>query len=183
MSGLILPYRGKRPVIAADAFVAPTATVIGDTVIGAETGVWFGCVLRGDSNYIRVGARTNIQDGTVVHVDSTSYPAVIGDDVTIGHMALIHACTLEDRSFVGMYATVMDGAVVETGGMVAAGSLVTPGKRVRTGELWAGSPAKKWRDLTDAERATLTDAAAHYVELARDYLRDPEIASDTSGRR
>ena len=146
---IIMDYGGKSPDIAADAFIAPNAAVIGDVVIGAHT---------------------NIQDGTVIHVDSASLPAIIGDHVTVGHMALIHACTLESGSFVGMAATVMDGAVVETGAMVAAGALVTPGKRVPVGELWAGSPARKWRDLTDHERATLTDAAGHYVELARGYL-------------
>ncbi len=170
MSGLIIAYGGKRPEIADDAFIAPNAAVIGDVVIGAQSSIWFACTVRGDGNFIRIGARTNIQDGTVIHVDSASLPTIIGDDVTIGHMALIHACTLESGSFVGMAATVMDGAVVESGAMVAAGALVTPGKRVAAGELWAGSPAKKWRDLTDLERATLTDAAAHYVELARGYL-------------
>lgn len=170
MSGIVIPYGGKHPDIAADAFIAANAAVIGDAVIGAQSSIWFGCTVRADGNYIRIGARTNIQDGTVIHVDSTSYPTIIGDDVTVGHMALIHACTLEDGSFVGMAATVMDGVVVETGAMVAAGSLVTPGKRVPAGELWAGSPAKKWRSLTDHERAHLTDAAAHYVELSRGYL-------------
>ena len=165
-----MPYGGKTPEIAADAFIAPTAAVIGDAAVGAQSSIWFGCTVRADGNFIRIGARTNIQDGTVIHVDSDSLPAIIGDDVTVGHMALIHACTLESGSFVGMAATVMDGAVVETGAMVAAGALVTPGKRVAAGELWAGSPAKKWRDLTDRERATLTDAAGHYVELAKEYL-------------
>ena len=167
---IIMDYGGKSPDIAADAFIAPNAAVIGDVVIGAQSSIWFACTVRGDGNFIRIGARTNIQDGTVIHVDSASLPTIIGDDVTVGHMALIHACTLENGSFVGMAATVMDGAVVETGAMVAAGALVTPGKRIPAGELWAGSPARKWRDLTDHERATLTDAAAHYVELARGYL-------------
>ena len=170
MSGIILAYGGKRPKIAADAFIAPNAAVIGDAVIGAQSSIWFACAVRGDGNFIRIGARTNIQDGTVIHVDSASLPTIIGDDVTVGHMALIHACTLESGSFVGMAATVMDGAVVETGAMVAAGALVTPGKRVAAGELWEGRKERKWRDLTDHERETLTDAAAHYVELARGYL-------------
>ncbi len=167
---IIVDYGGRSPDIAADAFIAPNAAVIGDVVIGAQSSIWFACTVRGDGNFIRIGARTNIQDGTVIHVDSASLPTIIGDDVTVGHMALIHACTLESGSFVGMAATVMDGAVVESGAMVAAGALVTPGKRVAAGELWAGSPAKKWRDLSDQERATLTDAAVHYVELAKGYL-------------
>src|SRR5690606_27614238 len=123
----------------------------GDVTVGAETGIWFGCVLRGDVDRIRIGARTNIQDGTVVHVSHRDGPTVIGDEVTVGHLALLHACTLEDRSFVGMKACVMDGAVVESGAMVAAGALVTPGKRVPSGQLWAGSPARPMRDLTEAE--------------------------------
>ncbi len=167
--GRILPFRGQTPRIAADAFIAPDAVVIGDVEIGAETSVWFGCVVRGDINYIRVGARTNIQDGTIVHVDSQQYSTTIGDDVTIGHQAVIHACTLEDACFVGIGATVMDGAVVESGAMVAAGALITPGKRVPKGELWAGTPARRLRALTEDEAANLTEIAGRYVELARKY--------------
>ena len=169
MGSVVLPFRGRLPRIAGDAFIAPGAVVIGDVEIGAESSVWFGCVLRGDINTIRVGARTNIQDGTVVHVDSTTYPTIIGDDVTIGHSAVIHACTLESACFVGMRATVMDGAVVESGAMVAAGALVTPRKRVPKGELWAGSPARRARALTEEEAATLTDIAGRYAQLAREY--------------
>ncbi len=167
--GRILSFRGQTPRIAADAFIAPDAVVIGDVEIGAETSVWFGCVVRGDINYIRVGARTNIQDGTIVHVDSQQYSTTIGDDVTIGHQAVIHACTLESGSFVGIGAVVMDGAVVESGAMVAAGALVTPGKRVPKGELWGGRPARRMRHLSDAEAAGLTDIAGRYVLLARAY--------------
>ena len=126
MSTLIIPFAGKTPAVAPDAFVAPNATVIGDVAIGAGSSVWYGCILRGDYNIIRIGARTNIQDGSVVHIDSRTSGAVIGDDVTVGHMCLIHACTLESGCFVGNKATVMDGAVVESGAMVAAGALVTP---------------------------------------------------------
>ena len=167
--GLILPYRGRLPAISPDAFIAPNAVVIGDVVIGPETGVWFGCVVRGDMNEIRIGARTNIQDGTVIHVDSQTYGAFIGSDVTIGHMCLIHACTLEDGSFVGMHATVMDGAVVERGAMVAAGAVVTPEKRVPSGQLWAGTPAKYWRDIKEQDREMMDRIPPGYVELARAY--------------
>ena len=165
----ILPFRGHTPRIAADAFIAPGVIVIGDVEIGPESSVWFGCILRGDINFIRVGARTNIQDGTIVHVNAKTYPTVIGDDVTIGHNAVIHACTLEDRCFVGMSATVLDAAVVESGAMVAAGALVTPGKRVPAGELWGGSPARRLRALRDEEAAGLTDVAGRYVVLGREY--------------
>jgi carbonic anhydrase/acetyltransferase-like protein (isoleucine patch superfamily) len=156
--------------------VAETAVVIGDVVIGEEASIWYGCVLRGDSNSIRVGARTNIQDGTIVHVNHEREGAagtrtIIGADVTIGHMALIHACTLEDGCFIGMKACVMDGAVVESGAMVAAGALVTPGKRVKRGELWAGSPARLMRTLGDTELKYFDDVAEHYAELAASYRK------------
>lgn len=170
MSGLILPFRGAVPEIAASAFLAPTATVIGDVIIGADTNIWFGCILRGDVNIIRVGERTNIQDGTVVHVSREKYGTFIGSDITIGHMALIHACTLEDGCFIGMQATIMDGCVVEAGAMVAAGALITPGKRVKRGQLWAGTPAKHVRDLSPDDRDGLAATAPHYVRLARTYM-------------
>jgi gamma-carbonic anhydrase len=169
MSGLILPFRGKIPVIAADVFIAPNATLIGDTEIGAGSGIWFGCVLRGDGNYIRVGARVNIQDGTVVHVSAKGWGTTIGDDVSIGHMALIHACVLEPESFVGMAAVVMDGCVVESRGMVAAGALLTPGKRVKRGELWGGRPAQKLRDLREEDYAMMSGTAEGYARLAQAY--------------
>ncbi len=158
-----------QPQIAADAFVAENAVVTGEVEIGSESSIWYGCVLRGDVNNIIVGRRTNIQDGTVVHVSSTLQGTYIGDDVTIGHMALIHACTIEDGAFIGMQACVMDGAKVEKGAMVAAGALVTPGKTVPSGTLWAGSPARHMRDLTEQEKAEWQNSAAHYVQLAALY--------------
>ena len=169
MSGLIMPYKGILPRIDAGAFVAPTATVIGDVEIGPDSGVWFNCVLRGDVNEIRIGARTNIQDGTIVHVAAEGQGTYIGDDITIGHMALLHACTLESGCFVGMKACIMDGAIVESGAMVAAGALVPPGKRVAAGHLWAGSPARPIRALTEADLAFFPVSARNYVRLARDY--------------
>jgi carbonic anhydrase/acetyltransferase-like protein (isoleucine patch superfamily) len=174
VSALILPYQGIVPQIAADAFIAATAVVIGAVEVGSEASIWFGCVLRGDSNSIRIGARTNIQDGTVIHVNHEREGAVgtkttIGTDVTVGHMALLHACTVEDGAFIGMKACLMDGVVVESGGMVAAGALVTPGKRVRKGELWAGSPAKLMRALSEKEMAYFAYSARHYCEVAASY--------------
>jgi carbonic anhydrase/acetyltransferase-like protein (isoleucine patch superfamily) len=171
MSGVILPYRGMLPKIDPEAFVASSAVIVGDVTIGPDTGIWYGCVVRGDVNDIRIGARTNIQDGTVIHVSSSLQGTYIGDDITIGHLALIHACTLESGCFIGMKACVMDGAVVESGAMVAAGALVTPNKRVRRGQLWAGSPARHLRDLSEEEMAGLTGTAHHYVDLAREYRR------------
>lgn len=166
---IILPYRGRRPKIAADAFVAPGAAVIGDVEIGAESSIWFGCVIRGDVNIIRIGARTNVQDATVVHVDSHRYGTFIGDDVLIGHHAVIHACMLEDTCVVGIKACVMDGAVVEKGAMVAAGALVTPGKVVKSGQLWAGSPARHVRDLSPEDMDLYRELTDGYVELAEQY--------------
>lgn len=172
----ILPYKGEYnpkgvvPTISPKAFIAPGAAVIGDVEVGEDTGVWFGCVIRGDVNIIRIGNRTNIQDGTVIHVTRKTGPTIIGSGITIGHSVLLHACTLEDNCFVGMRATVMDGAVVESGAMVAAGALVTPGKRVPAGQLWAGSPAKYFRDLTPEEIAFFRESADNYVAHAREYL-------------
>ncbi len=160
--------------------MAETAAVIGDVEVGAGSSVWYGCTLRGDLNRIRVGRNTNIQDGTVVHVNHDPHgdyrvtgggmPTTIGDGVTIGHMALIHACTLEDGSFVGMRAVVMDEAVVESGAMVAAGALVTPGKRVPSGQLWAGSPARFLRDLRPDDLDHMAYLSEHYARLAAAYL-------------
>ncbi|WP_420405255.1 gamma carbonic anhydrase family protein [Nisaea sp.] len=170
MSPVIRSLRGYTPRIAKPSFVAETAALIGDVSIGAESSIWYGAVLRGDDNPITVGRRSNIQDGTIVHVSSTGQGTVIGDEVSIGHAAIIHACTLEDRAFVGMGATVMDGAVVEGGAMVAAGALVAPGKIVRTGQVWMGNPGRHARDLTADEEAYLAYVATHYWELAQQYL-------------
>ncbi len=167
MSQDILPFDGIMPKLADSVFVAPGAKVIGDVEIGADTGIWYGCVLRGDVNEIRIGARVNIQDGTVIHVASKGQGTYIGDDVSIGHMALIHACTLESGCFVGMKAVVMDGATVESGAMVAAGALITPGKVLRRGELWAGWPAACKRVLSDKDIEMMTWTRTHYVQLAK----------------
>ncbi len=171
MSGIIRPYKGIVPKLGRDVFIAENAALIGDVVIGDESNIWYGVVMRGDVHEIRVGARTNIQDGTIVHVTSGRFGTYIGSDVTIGHAAILHACTLGDVSFVGMGATVMDGAVVEDGAMVAAGALVTPGKRVKSGELWAGSPAKLMRMLSEDDLKAFKLSADHYVKLAGEYLR------------
>jgi carbonic anhydrase/acetyltransferase-like protein (isoleucine patch superfamily) len=164
--GPLWSLEGVTPRIAASAFIAPTATVIGDVEIGDQSSVWFGCVLRGDDQPIRVGARSNIQDGCIVHITAAGLATRIGDDVTIGHAAIIHACTIEDWAFVGMGATVLDGAVIERGGMLAAGALLSPGKRIGAGELWKGAPARLARVMDAGERAVFAQNAPHYVALA-----------------
>jgi len=170
MTALLKPYKNKLPILGKNVFLAENAAVIGDVVIGDESSVWYGCTVRGDVNNIVMGQRTNIQDGTVIHVSSTLQGTYIGNDVTVGHMALLHACTIEDAAFIGMQACVMDGAYVETGAMVAAGALVTPGKRVLSGQLWGGSPAKFMRELTEEEKKYIPYSAKHYVGIAKNYL-------------
>ncbi len=166
---IILPYHGIMPSIHESAWIAPGAVVIGDVVIGAHTNVWFGCVIRGDVNSIRIGARTNIQDGTVIHVTRKTGPTVIGSNITIGHRALMHACTVEDDSFIGMGATLLDGSVVESGAYLAAGALLTPNKRVPAGQMWAGNPAKYFRDVNADEQAFIGISAENYVQLSKEY--------------
>ncbi len=167
--GPVFSLDGVTPVIAADAFIAPSAAVIGNVEIGSETGIWFHCLVRGDMEAIRIGARTNIQDGTVIHVDSGGMSTHIGDDVTVGHNAVIHACTLKNRAFVGISATVLDGAVIEEGGMLAAGGLLTPRKVIGPNELWAGAPAKLLRVMSDEERKKFDRNAEVYRALARQF--------------
>jgi carbonic anhydrase/acetyltransferase-like protein (isoleucine patch superfamily) len=169
MTSPLFVLDGVTPTIHPTAWIAPTAAVIGDVTIGEGSSVWFHCVLRGDTNFIRVGARTNIQDGSILHVARYTIPCLIGDDVTIGHGAVVHACTLENRAFVGMRATVLDGAVIEEGGMLAAGALLSPGKRIGRNELWVGTPAKFVRVLTEEQIASNDRGTAHYVELAGKY--------------
>ena len=169
----MLSFGGRTPRVDPTAFVAPGAQLIGDIEIGPEASIWYNCVLRGDVNRIRIGARTNIQDGSVLHVDSprpgneAGHPTLIGDEVLIGHLAMVHGCILRDRAFVGLGAIVMDGCEIESDAMLAAGAMLTPGKRIPGGQLWAGRPAKSVRDLSDADLQGMRAGVAHYVELAR----------------
>lgn len=166
---LIRPFKETSPVIDSEAFVAENAVIIGAVEIGADSSIWYGCTLRGDVNNIRIGQRTNIQDHTLIHVSSTGQGTYIGDDVTVGHSAVLHACTIGDMAFIGMQACVMDDAVVEDRAMIAAGALVTPGKRVPSGQLWGGSPARYMRDLTVEELKFLEFSAVRYVKLSKAY--------------
>ena len=177
-SSVLRPFRDRLPTLGARAYVDPAASVIGDVVLGDDVSVWPFTVVRGDVNFIRVGDRTNLQDGSVVHVSHDGphaklggFATRIGSDVTIGHKAIIHACTIEDAVLIGMGAIVLDGAVVRKHGFVGAGALVPPGKVVGEGELWLGNPAKKARLLSDAEIEALYYSAGHYVRLKDEYLR------------
>jgi carbonic anhydrase/acetyltransferase-like protein (isoleucine patch superfamily) len=167
----IRSFEGTTPIIAASAYVDDTALVIGDVTLGEDVSIWPMSVLRGDINAIRIGDRSNIQDGSVLHVthDSDYDPGGkalnVGSDVTIGHGVILHACTVGNRCLVGMGSTVLDGAVLEDGVMLGAGSLVSPGKVLEGGYLWLGSPARKARPLNDRERAFLEYSARHYVDL------------------
>lgn len=175
----IRPFLDRHPVLAAGVYVDPAAQVIGAVSIGADSSVWPMAVIRGDVNSIRIGARSNIQDGAIVHVthDGPYTPGglatQIGDDVTIGHGAIIHACTIEDACLIGMGATVMDGAIVRRHGFVGAGAVLTPGKEVGSGELWLGNPARRVRLLTQEQIEALYYSASHYVRLKARYQGAP----------
>ncbi|MEW9586172.1 gamma carbonic anhydrase family protein [Paraburkholderia sp. DGU8] len=158
-----------EPSVDSEAYVASGTHLIGEVTIGAQSSIWFNCVLRADVQKIVIGARTNIQDGTIVHGTTNGLPVLIGNDVTVGHGAILHACTIEDGGFVGFGARVLDGAVVKSGGMLAAGALLSPGKVVGSGELWAGHPARLLRPLTDKERDDMVATSARYVALASHY--------------
>lgn len=168
----ILPTLGER------VYVDPSATIIGDVILGDDVSVWPGAVIRGDVNYIRIGARTNVQDGTIIHVTHdgpygkpSGFATIIGEDVTIGHAAIIHACVIEDTCLIGMGSTLLDGAIVKKHGFVGAGAIIPPGKTVGSGELWLGNPAKCVRKLNEKEIEQLLYSAQHYVRLKDKYLQ------------
>jgi len=171
-------YQNIQPRIGRNVYIDETALVIGDVTIGDDTSLWPMSVARGDVHRIVIGARTNIQDGSVLHVTSDNkftpggYPLQVGDDVTIGHGVILHACTIEDLVLVGMGSTVLDGAVVHSRVMIGAGSLVSPGKELESGYLYLGSPAKKIRALKDKELAYLEFSSRHYVELKNKHSTD-----------
>jgi gamma-carbonic anhydrase len=169
----IITLYGKTPQIDDSAFIAPGCRIIGDVTIGPQSSIWYNCVVRAEVNRIVIGARSNIQDGSVIHCDGPipgvpdGYPTIIGDDVLVGHNVMLHGCILEDRAFVGLSATVMNGAVIEGDAMLAAGAMLTQGKRVEARQLWAGSPARFVRDLDDAAVMGMRMGVAHYVENAK----------------
>jgi carbonic anhydrase/acetyltransferase-like protein (isoleucine patch superfamily) len=172
----IRPYKNILPTIAKTAFVDESAVVIGDVVVGEDASIWPHCSIRGDVHYIRIGARSNIQDGTVIHVTHRhaalpeGRPAVVGEDVTVGHQCILHACTIGNRVLIGMGSQILDAAVVQDYVLLGAGSLVTEGKILESGYLYIGRPAKKVRELTAEEKARFEYSAKHYVKLKNDYL-------------
>lgn len=176
---MILPYQNKIPVLGGRVFLAPQSLVIGDVEIGEGSSIWFQTVVRGDVNTIRIGRMTNIQDLTMVHVTNREAPkpapTSIGDEVTVGHRAILHGCTVGNRCLIGMGAILLDGVVVEDESMIGAGALVTPGTRIPSGFLALGSPAKVVRPLTEAEKNFLPLSAAHYFQLAQTYLSSKSL--------
>ena len=172
----IRSFQKTIPRLGAKVYVDPAAVLIGDVELGDDASLWPCTVARGDVNYIRIGARTNVQDGCVLHVTHDGpytpggFPLVIGADVTVGHGAVLHACTIEDACLIGMHATVLDGARVCTHAMVGAGAVVSPGKVVGAGELWLGNPARCVRKLSEREIEALYYSAQHYVRLKNEYL-------------
>jgi carbonic anhydrase/acetyltransferase-like protein (isoleucine patch superfamily) len=170
MEPLILPYAGSSPVIDPSAWIAPGVVIVGDVRIGPESSVWFGCVVRGDVHWIRIGSRTNVQDGSVVHVTRGLAPVTIGDDVTIAHSATVHGCAIGDRVLVGMGATILDPARVGSDSIVGAGCLVPPGFEVPPGTLVTGVPARVRRELTDGERREIVRTAGNYVGYRLEYM-------------
>ncbi|MCG6120332.1 MAG: gamma carbonic anhydrase family protein [Blastomonas sp.] len=169
----IISLHGKTPRIHDSAFIAPGCRIIGDVEIGPDASIWYNCVIRADVNRIVIGARTNIQDGSIIHCDSPrpgqpdGFPTLIGEDVLIGHLAMVHGCVLEDRAFVGLGSIVMDGCRIGSDAMLAAGAMLTPGKAIPGGQLWGGRPAQFMRDLPEPAIAGMRAGVAHYVENAR----------------
>ena len=172
----IRPWKGTTPALGKRVYIDPASLVMGDVVLGDDSSVWPMAVVRGDMHRIRIGARTSVQDGCVLHITHASdfspggFPLTIGDDVTIGHRAILHGATLGSRILVGMGAIVMDGAVVEDEVIIAAGAVVTPGRRLESGHVYAGNPAKALRPLKDKERAFFPYTASNYVKLKDEYL-------------
>lgn len=169
---IVRSYRGVSPTIPSDVFLADTASVIGDVVLGAGASVWFGSVVRGDQMPIRIGAQTSIQDNSVIHVTSGVAGTVVGDRVTVGHRVILHACTIADDCIIGMGSIILDRARIGRYCIVGAGALVTPGTDIPDGHLAIGSPARVKRPITDEERAWIDSSAQHYVELTRRHLAE-----------
>ncbi|MGB6265097.1 MAG: gamma carbonic anhydrase family protein [Candidatus Acidiferrales bacterium] len=170
---LLRTYRGRAPTIPASAYVDPQAVLIGDVTLGEQSSVWPCVVIRGDVNYIRIGARTNIQDGSVLHVMRDTHPLILGDDVTIGHGVVLHGCTIESRCLIGMGTIILNGAKIGAGSIVAAGTLVPEGTQIAPGSLFMGHPGKFRRALTADDQESIDRYAQRYVEYAATYKAEP----------
>ncbi|MBY7946605.1 gamma carbonic anhydrase family protein [Vibrio fluvialis] len=179
----IRSYKGITPQIGERVYIDESSVLVGDIKIGNDASIWPLVAARGDVNHIVIGARSNIQDGSVLHVthknneNPDGYPLIIGEEVTVGHKVMLHGCTIQDRVLVGMGAIVLDGVVVESDVMIGAGSLVPPGKRLESGYLYIGSPVKQARPLNEKERAFLVKSAQNYVQNKNDYLTSVEAVS------
>ena len=167
---MLLAFQNKMPRVDPSSYIVENASVIGDVIIGEESSIWFNAVIRGDVNYIKIGKRTNIQDGCVLHVAREKYPLIIGNDVTVGHNATLHACTIESRCLIGMGATVMDGSNIGENCIIGAGSLVTSNTVIQPGNMVVGSPAKVKRKLADNEIHSIIKSASNYVNDIKSYL-------------
>lgn len=174
---MIYTFKEKSPKIHPTVFVAPSADIIGDVEIGANSSIWFQCLIRGDVNYIKIGENVNIQDMSLIHVARDIHPVVIGNNVSLGHRVTLHGCTLKDYSFVGMCATVMDGVEIGEYAFIAAGTLVTPGKKIPPGVLVMGSPGKIIRDINDNEREIIERTARNYATYKENYLKESIYAN------
>lgn len=168
---MLIPFEGILPKVHPTAWIAETAVLIGDVEVGEESSVWYGCVLRGDVMYVRVGKHTNIQDGSILHVEGGKYPCILGDGVSVGHLAIVHGCEVGDGALIAMGAIVLNNVIVGAGAVVGAGSVVPEGKVIAPGTLWMGTPAKYVRDLREDERERFRMAAVHYSELKGRYRR------------
>ncbi|MEN3034090.1 MAG: gamma carbonic anhydrase family protein [Aquificaceae bacterium] len=174
---MLIDFKGKLPKLSEGVYVSPGCYIIGDVEIGKDSSIWFGSIIRGDVNYIKIGQRVNIQDNSVIHVTYETHPTVLYDDITVGHRVVLHGCTISSRVLIGMGAIIMDGAMVEHDSIVGAGALITQNKRFPPGVLIAGFPAKVVRELTESEIKMIKTSAENYVRYKNQYLSQNQSAN------
>lgn len=167
---MIYDFNGKTPDIDKTSYISPSVDVIGDVSIGKDSSIWFGSVVRGDMNYIKIGSRTNIQDNSTVHVTTDLYPTIIGDEVTIGHNVIVHGCQIENRCLIGMGSIIMDGVVIGSGSLIGAGALISPGTKIPPNSLVVGLPGKIVRSTTSKEQNEIIERAQHYIDFSKKYI-------------
>jgi gamma-carbonic anhydrase len=182
---MILSFKDKYPVIPDSCYISESVDIIGDVELGEDVNIWFGTVIRGDMNYIRIGEKTNIQDNSTIHVTTAVSPTIIGAEVVCGHNVLLHGCTIEDKCLIGMGAIVMDDAVVGSGSIIGAGALITPRTIIPPRSLFLGSPGRRVRDVTDDEYQDIIDSSRHYMDYAKVYkiqqLQNPNCKAQSVG--